>query len=106
MKTILLDDYHIKIGQNKEENELLLNTMSGDFTWFHIKNYPSAHLWIDEDFNNLTKKQIYNCALELKKSGKYRKWNNIEIIYTQGKNLKKTNTPGTVITSKTKTIKV
>ena len=106
MKTVLLDDYQIKIGQNRDENELLLNTMPDNFTWFHIKDYPSAHLWIEEDFNKLTKNQIYRCALELKKSGKYKKWNNIQIIYTQGKNLKKTNTPGTVITSKSKTIKV
>ena len=70
MKTVLLDDYQIKIGQNRDENELLLNTMPDNFTWFHIKDYPSAHLWIEEDFNKLTKNQIYRCALELKKSGK------------------------------------
>jgi predicted ribosome quality control (RQC) complex YloA/Tae2 family protein len=106
MKDFSIDGYAVKIGQNRDENEKLLYYMNANFTWFHVKDYPSAHLWIEEDFNNLTKKQIYKCALELKKSGKYRKWNNIEIIYTLGKNLKKTNTPGTVITNKTKTIKV
>ena len=106
MKKIEIDNYEIKIGQNKHENQFLLENMSDEFTWFHLKNFPSAHLWINQNWKNLTKKQIYECAVQLKKLSKYRKYNNIEIIYTLGKNLKKTKTPGLVLTSKTYTIKV
>ena len=106
MKNIVIDGYSIKIGQNKNENQLLLETMKQNYTWFHIKDYPSAHLWVEDDFNNISKNLLYKCALELKKNSKFKKWNNIEIIYTLGKNLTLTNTPGLVITKKTKSIKV
>ena len=104
MKVLLIDGYHIKIGQSKEENELLLNIMSSNFTWFHIKDYPSAHLWLEEDYNNLSKSQIYKCALELKKRGKYKKRNHIEVVYALGKHLE--NNLSTVYTIRSKTIKV
>ena len=106
MKNIIIDGYNIKIGQNKNENQLLLETMEQNYTWFHIKDYPSAHLWVEDDFNKISKNLLYKCALELKKNSKFKKWNNVEIIYTLGKNLTLTNTPGLVITKKTKTIKV
>jgi len=104
MKSSVIDGFNIKIGQNKEENEVLLNNMSTNDTWFHVKEYPSAHLWVEEDYNNLTKIQIYKCALELKKRGKYRKLNNIEIIYALGKDVE--SNKSTVYPHKYKTIKV
>ena len=106
MKEILLDNYQLKIGQNISENDFLLRSMSKNYTWFHIKNYPSAHLWINENYNKLSKRQIYLCAIELKKSGKFKKRNNIEIMYSLGHNLTLTKLPGTVITNKYKTINV
>tara|TARA_B100000902_G_C26908222_1_gene715526 strand:- start:171 stop:485 length:315 start_codon:yes stop_codon:yes gene_type:complete len=104
MKVLNIDGYDIKIGQNKKENELLLNEMKSNYTWFHIKNYPSAHLWLEESYNNISKQLLYKCALELKKCGKYRKSNNIDIIYTLGKNIEYDKS--TVYTNKSRTIKV
>lgn len=104
MKVLLIDGYNIKIGQSKEENELLLNIMNSNFTWFHIKDYPSAHLWIEEDYHNLSKAQIYKCAIELKKRGKYRKMNHIEVVYALGKHLD--HKLSTVYTNRSKTINV
>ena len=104
MKVLMIDGYNIKIGQNKDENEMLLEIMNSSFTWFHIKDYPSAHLWVEENYNNLSKVQIYRFALELKKVGKYRKCNNIEIIYSLRKDIE--HDKSTVYTNKSKTIKV
>ena len=104
MKVLVIDGYNIKIGQNKEENEILLNNMNTNDTWFHVKEYPSAHLWVDQDYNNLTKIQIHKCALELKKRGKFKKLNHIEIIYALGKDIQ--NNKSTVYPHKYKTIKV
>ena len=104
MKVLKIDGVDIKIGKNKEENEMLLEIMNSRFTWFHIKEYPSAHLWVEEDYNNLSKAQIYRCALELKKVSKYRKCNNIEIIYSLRKDIE--HDKSTVYTNKAKTIKV
>ena len=104
MRVLNIDGYNIKIGQNKEENEMLLDIMNSDDTWFHIKEYPSAHLWVEENYKNLTKSQIHKFALELKKGGKYKKRNHIEIVYTLGKYIEYDKS--TVYTNKAKTIKV
>ena len=106
MKKSKIDIYDIVLGQNRDENQSLLEAMNLEHTWFHIKDFPSAHLWINVNYNELSKSQIYRCALELKKNSKFKKWNNIEIIYTLGKNLQLTNKAGTVFANKTKKIKV
>ena len=104
MKHTNVDGYNLIIGQNKEENEILLDRKNVFHTWFHVKDFPSAHLWVDEDYNNLSKAQIYKCAIELKKRGKFKKYNNIEIIYALGKDIE--NEKSTVYPHKYKTIKV
>lgn len=106
MKEITLNDYTLKIGQNVHENDELLRAMNLSHTWFHILEHPSAHLWIDADYHSLTKAQIYKCALELKKSGKFKKYQALPIMYTTGKNLELTSTPGKVNVSSYKTINV
>ncbi len=37
-------DFEILFGKNEKENALLLKKASKEDYWFHIKNYPSAHL--------------------------------------------------------------
>ena len=82
----------IKYGRNKSENDILYNTADENDIWFHINNYPSAHMWLKE--TRYTKQELYTIALQLKIRSKYRKQNYIEIIYTKKKNLQKTNTKG------------
>ena len=54
-----------------------------------------------------TKQELYTIALQLKLKSKYKKQNFIEVIYTEKKNLKKTNTMGELeIIGKYKIIKV
>lgn len=106
MKEIKFNNLIIIIGQNKYENDKLLTEMNKNFTWFHVKNKSSPHLWVNKSIDLLNKNEIYRCALELKKNSPYKKYNNIAIIYTQGINLIKTNILGSVYTKKAKTINV
>ena len=105
MKTINLDGYLLKLGQNKEENHTLLEEKDPKHTWFHLEDLPSAHLWINESYNNLSKAVIYKCAIELKKSGKYRKSNHVRIMYALGEDVSSSGQNiGEVVTKKYRTI--
>jgi predicted ribosome quality control (RQC) complex YloA/Tae2 family protein len=108
MKVLSFHDvYTIKIGQNQYENQLLLESMNPEHTWFHISGFPSPHLVIDANYENLSKAMIYKIAILLKQNTKYRKENNIDIDYTLRKNLQLTETPGMVyLRGKYHTIKV
>ena len=96
MKTGNIEGIDIIIGKNKLENQELLLTMKDDDTWFHIYNFPSPHLIALGSYKDFSKKQIYLIALELKKNTKYKKTNNIKIMYTLRKNIILTETPGMV----------
>ena len=97
MKNLIVCDIPLRIGGNKLENELIINSMKDNDTWFHISDFPSAHMAIEADYTKLSKSTIYRISLELKKHSKFKKSNNIAIIYTHRKNVKLTNTVGTVI---------
>jgi predicted ribosome quality control (RQC) complex YloA/Tae2 family protein len=107
MKLLMFDTiYTIQIGQNQNENDLLLKEAKEDYTWFHLSDYSSPHLIININFENLTKEQIYRIACLLKNNTKYKKENHVSIDYTLRRNLKLTEIPGQVLfkNSKFKTI--
>ena len=107
MKTLTINDINVKIGVNQLENQELIDAMEPEHTWFHIEHLPSAHLTIPVSFKKLKKQNLYYIALELKKNSKYKKTNNISVIYTHRNCLKLTDTPGKVIvTGKINTINV
>jgi predicted ribosome quality control (RQC) complex YloA/Tae2 family protein len=97
MIKLTIDGIEIMIGKNKFENQEILSNMNNKDTWFHIYNLPSPHLMAIGSYKNFSKKQLYLIALELKKNSKYKKINNIEIMYTLRENIILTNTPGKVI---------
>ena len=107
MKNFTIDGIEVKIGSNQLENQQLIDEMEPEHSWFHIEEYPSAHLTIPVSFKDLKKQTLYYIALELKKNSKYKKVNCISVIYTHRKSLKLTNTPGKVfVTGKINAIKV
>jgi predicted ribosome quality control (RQC) complex YloA/Tae2 family protein len=108
MKVINFEDvYTIKIGSNAEENHTLVESMEPNETWFHLDEYPSPHLVINVDYDNLSKKMIYQIALLLKQNTKYKKETELTILYTHRKNIELTKVPGRVsIKGKYKTIKI
>jgi len=97
MKILNINGLEIKIGSNQFENQELIDNMEHNHTWFHIDNLPSAHLVIPVSYKNLSKKELYLIALELKKNSKYSKDNNIPIIYCHRESIKSTSTPGKVL---------
>ena len=105
MKNLNVCGIDIKIGSNQKENHLLYDEADKDDIWFHVDGMPSAHMWISN--GELTKAQLYQIAIQLKKSSKYKKMNNIPIVYTQKANLIKGEKPGSIlIIGKSKIINV
>ena len=105
MKLFTISGIDIKIGSNVYENDKLFDLADDNDIWFHVDGLPSAHMWAPEC--ELTKQQLYMIALQLKKTSKYKKINNIPIIYTTKQNIEKGDTLGTIIiTGKSKKINV
>jgi predicted ribosome quality control (RQC) complex YloA/Tae2 family protein len=105
MKSLQICGIDIKIGSNVSDNDKLFDLADDNDIWFHVDGLPSAHMWVPEC--ELTKQQLYMIALQLKKTSKYKKINNIPIIYTTKQNIEKGDTLGTIIiTGKSKKINV
>lgn len=106
-------EYKIIIGQNAKENWDLVDNSDPDDLWFHLDEYPSAHVVISEKVK-ISEKKIFFTNLEdypnqiialaanyCKSNSKYGKnLHKAKIVYTQIKNLKKGKVIGSVIISK------
>lgn len=104
-------DYQIKVGLNQHENDLLIRAAPQTALWFHLKDFPSAHATI----TNITKQGKYDNlaiirAASLVKTHAKNGVNNLQKVsvnYLPIKNVKRTETPGKVIMTKSpKTIQV
>jgi predicted ribosome quality control (RQC) complex YloA/Tae2 family protein len=97
--SILKDTFDIVIGTSAEENWQIIDGASNEDIWFHLDEYSSSHVILNtknlklKDFNKQT---FIHCASLCKQHSKYKNTKNIEIIYTQIKNIKKGNTIGSV----------
>lgn len=86
MKTQQLTSQHlIIIGQNAEENHKIIKNASPSDLWFHVSNFPSAHVILQP----FTKKPklIYQAALASKLRSKMAKFHNVQVVYTPVENL-------------------
>lgn len=97
------------IGKNAKNNTHLVQTASNMDVWFHIDGAPSAHLILrnpdETDLKTLRKQGIiYRMALTLKQRSKYRKSNNIPVIYDYCKNVIPQDKPGRVVVKSPKII--
>ena len=93
MKEIIIDDISFKIGQNAQENWELLS-LDENFTWFHLKSFPSCHVVIEK--RDPTQEEIVNGANLCLENTKYRNLKNIKVNYTLLKNIKKADKVGSV----------
>ena len=97
MKEYLVEENQIliKVGENSKENWDLLKESSQNYLWLHLKNLSSPYVII---FDNNPSKNILNYAASLcKNHSKYHNLKKVKVIYTQVKNLKKTDKEGSVI---------
>ena len=93
MKEIMIDDVIYKIGQNAKENWDLLN-LNENFTWFHLKSFPSCHVVIENE--TPSNEEIIEGARLCLENTKYRNLKNIKINYTLLKNIKRADKVGSV----------
>ena len=116
MKTEIITIYQIDcditfyIGQNRNENFSVIDKGSDTDLWFHSKNVSSCHVVaiIPDDIETTELKYIVKEGAKLCKmnTNKLKDLHNIEIIYSQIKNVKKTKVPGLVNVSNEKKIVV
>jgi predicted ribosome quality control (RQC) complex YloA/Tae2 family protein len=89
------------VGQNKNENFDVIDNGEEEDIWFHANNISSCHVVasVPSDISKKDKKYIIKTGALLCKNNtnKLKNIKNTEIIYTQIKNIEKTNVPGCVI---------
>lgn len=93
-------DYRIRIGQTAQENWDLISDSSQNDLWFHLEKHPSPHVVIETP-NKIKKipKRVISRAAEL--CVEYSKQVHGYVIYTEIKNVKKSEKVGSVTTRKT-----
>ena len=47
MKHFEYNGYNIKLGENAAENHSLVELSCSNYTWIHLKSFPSGHVVID-----------------------------------------------------------
>lgn len=82
--------------------------MSTDM-WVHAKNVPSCHVVAEIPDQELSKRELqeilqHGCRLCKGHTSKLNGIHNVEFIYTQIKNVRKTKTPGMVTLVESKTM--
>jgi predicted ribosome quality control (RQC) complex YloA/Tae2 family protein len=97
------------IGKNAKDNFDILDISKSEDIWFHSDEYSSCHVIAKINDMKLSKKEerivIKNgCILCKTNTNKIKKVENIEIIYTYVKNVKKDKIPGRVACNKTKSL--
>lgn len=108
MKMDILDiydkEYVILIGQNAKDNEDIIKMSNQNDLWFHFENISGPHIILQNRGDIIPKRYLNHVALKLFEN-KPKAPRNQNIIYTEVKNVKLTNTLGTVITKNTKVLK-
>jgi len=96
------------IGKNQNENFEVIDKGKTDDLWFHAKDLSSCHVVCDVP-NDIDKKDLryiitVGALLCKSNTNKLKSLKNINIIYTQIKNVTKTDVDGCVLTQNVKTI--
>ncbi len=103
-------DITFYIGENQNENFDVIDLGKPNDIWFHANNISSSHVIaiLPEDIEKKELKYIIKIGAMLCKSNtnKLKSLNNVEIIYSQVKNVVKTNIPGCVEVLSKKIIKI
>lgn len=98
------------IGQNKNENFDVIDKGDSDDLWFHANKFSSCHVVaiIPKDISRKEIKYIIKAGAMLckKYTNKLKSLPNIEIIYTEIKNIEKTQEIGCVKIINEKFIKI
>lgn len=105
----LKNSIDFKIGQNSQDNFDIIDSSNPNDIWFHLYGESSCHVIasINPDIK-LDKKQkrqiITQGALLCKQNSRHKSAKNVNIIYTEIKNIEKTEIVGTVHVNEQKSI--
>jgi predicted ribosome quality control (RQC) complex YloA/Tae2 family protein len=101
-----LCEYVIKVGESAQENWDLIDMSEQHDIWFHVESIPSCHVVLTV-LNKKPHKSVINyCAMLCKEGSKQKNAKNVKIIYTEIKNVKKADTPGSVTTKNVSHMKI
>jgi predicted ribosome quality control (RQC) complex YloA/Tae2 family protein len=98
-------EYIILIGKNKHENVDIIKQSSLNDLWFHLDNISGPHIVMQSNGDKIPKRYL-NFVARLFSQHKNNLPSRYNVIYTEIGNVKLTDIPGSVVTSKTKTIKM
>jgi predicted ribosome quality control (RQC) complex YloA/Tae2 family protein len=98
-------DYKIYIGANQAENDAIIKKAPQHAMWFHLKDFPSAHaVVINTAKAGVIDADVIHRAATLVKeraSVNVRNLQNVGVNYLLMKWVRRTETPGKVIMTKT-----
>jgi hypothetical protein len=115
MKEFLYKNVIFYCGQNANENWDLLdksNNENKEYIWFHLNSFASPYVIMFSTINELKNQYSEDEVLEIlthgaeicKENSKYKFLNDLKIVYTSLKKIKKGNKVGEVIISGKKNI--
>tara|TARA_Y100000389_G_C17362904_1_gene464719 strand:- start:77 stop:406 length:330 start_codon:yes stop_codon:yes gene_type:complete len=96
MKTFVVNGIKCLVGQNKNDNWNLLDTIENkNFYFFHLSSFPSPYLFAEVDLlqNNELIKDIAKICLN---QTKYKNLKNVKVDYCRVSNLEKGEKVGEV----------
>lgn len=87
--------YHVYVGKDKYENELLIKHGWDNDVWFHVDKLSSAHVYLrlkdGETIDSIPEDVLRDCAQLVKHNSiEGNKISNVGVVYTYWNNLKKT----------------
>jgi predicted ribosome quality control (RQC) complex YloA/Tae2 family protein len=98
--------YTIRVGETAQDNWNLIDESKQNDVWFHVDNVSSCHVVLTVGEIKKPHKSVINyCAALCKAGSKLKNNKNVKIIYTEIKNIKKGDRPGSVITKNIKNAK-
>jgi predicted ribosome quality control (RQC) complex YloA/Tae2 family protein len=105
----LLTNIKFYIGENRHDNFDVIDMGMSNDMWFHAKNISSCHVVAEMPDQELSKRELQEilqngCRLCKENTSKLNGIHNVEFIYTQIKNVRKTKTPGMVTLVESKTM--
>jgi predicted ribosome quality control (RQC) complex YloA/Tae2 family protein len=103
-----LNQYTIIIGQNKHENFLIIDESVDTDVWFHVDGEPSCHVILknEDKLHDIPIQVLKRCAYLCKINSKAKHQQKCSVIYTQIKNVLKTEEIGKVAVNNFKTIRL
>ena len=100
------ENVEFHIGDDAKDNFVIIDYANPEDLWFHVQGFSSCHVIANISKLELDKKQLRQIitqgAVLCKQNSRYAYMNDLAIVYTKVKNIKKTNIVGTVITENTK----